>query len=131
MKLTHLAICASLIATPCAYAENTNPDFSYGKADAYQRVSQAVDSLSQWADGEYQEHELEGLFQRYPQDALVIKSTLDLVNQLKQQATQAQADGDQTRASALLFAAEATALYAANMPHLLEKRLDVQAQAAR
>jgi len=118
---------ASLLFAANAHAGGEGPDLSFGQLAPYQKVTDSVDNLSIWADGEYVEHEGEGLFKRYPEDGLVIRTTLALANELKQQAAQTK---DAHKARALLFAAEATALYAAKMPHLLEARIAQQQTAS-
>ena len=130
MKTPLLFTLACLLISSPTIADDSAPTLSYGQIDAYQRVNSSVDTLVSWADGEFLEHQQEGLFQQYPEEGRIIKTTLSLATELRQQATQAAASGDTSRASALLFAAEATALYAAQMPHLLEDRLAQQTRAA-
>ncbi|MBL1261051.1 MAG: hypothetical protein COB33_011025 [Thiotrichaceae bacterium] len=115
---------ASLVSIiPVALAESEEGTLSFSKQDAYHSVNNSIEMLTTWARGEYAEHEGEGLFTRHPEDGSVISATIALVNELKQLAAKARAEGDEMKARAYLFSAEATARYAAQMPHLLEDRL--------
>lgn len=118
----------SIIILPVANADDVGPALSFSKLDSYHSVNSSIETLTTWALGEYAEHEGEGLFARHPDDGAVISATIALVNELKQLAEKARAEGDETKARAYLFSAEATARYAAQMPHLLEDRLARQAK---
>ncbi len=113
-----------------AFANEKNSLLIFSKPSAYESVAESIESLSIWAKSEYQEHESEGLFKKYPNDGLVITETLNLTEVLKKLAAKAMRNGDDAKAKAYLFSAEATANYAANMPHMLEERLEKQANAA-
>ena len=120
------AILASLniISPSMASADDEGPELSFSKPDVDQAVNGSIELLTTWARGEYAEHEGEGLFARYPQDGTVISETINLVHELQQLAKKARSKGDETKARAYLFSAEATARYAAQMPHLLEDRIN-------
>jgi len=109
-----------------AQASGAGPLPSFSQVAGYESIHENIDSLSMWAQGEYAEHEGEGLFDTHPNDGAVIKATLVLVEELKQQAERAKVRGEIDKANALLLSAEATARYAAQMPHLLEKRITVE-----
>ena len=118
------AVCAVIcVIAPLSYADEAGPAPSFGDADAYAVVEKSVESLTAWAQGEYAEHDFEGLFTRQPKDGSVIKATISLANEFRLLAKQARLNGDTVKADAYLFSAEATARYAAQMPHLLEQRL--------
>jgi len=114
----------NIISPSMASADDEGPELSFNKPDAYQVVNGSIELLTTWARGEYAEHEGEGLFARYPQDGAVISETINLVHELQQLAKKARSKGDETKARAYLFSAEATARYAAQMPHLLEDRIN-------
>lgn len=108
---------------PAANASDEGPVLSFSQKDAYFSVNKSIELLTTWARGEYAEHEGEGLFKRYPEDGGVIQTTITLVSELKQLAMKARAEGNETKARAYLFSAEATARYSAQMSHLLEDRI--------
>jgi len=118
-----LAVIVFALPIANAGAGEEGSALSFSNLDAYNSVYSSVETLTTWAQGEYAEHENEGLFMRYPEDGGVISTTIALVNELKQLAIKARAEGDETKARAYLFSAEATANYAAQMPHLLEDRI--------
>jgi len=120
-----ILFCSLHLAATAALAETVEIPFSYQQAHNYQSVKQSVMSLYQWAQGEYAEHQTEGLFSQYPSDGEVITTTLQVVTDLLAQAELALQAGDTVKASALLYSAEATAYYAAKMPHMLESRVKI------
>ena len=120
IKLLAAIVTATSLMTGISQADDEGPALSYGKHNADEKVSSTIDMLVTWAEGEYAEHQGEGLFERHPQEGALIRATIDLAKQLKQDAT---ATSDSTHAKAMLYAAEAAARYAAQMPHLLEDRL--------
>jgi len=130
MKKYHVALVVlmslTVISPSVAFAGDDGPALSFNKPDAYQNVNSSIELLATWARGEYAEHQGEGLFARYPDDGAVINATNALVNELKLLAARARGGGDEAKARAYLFSAEATARYAAQMPHLLEDRLAEQ-----
>ena len=119
-KLFIATVMASSLLSSVSQAEDEGPALSYGKQDAHGVVSHTIDTLVTWARGEYAEHDGEGLFERFPQEGALIRATIELAQQLKRDAANS---ADRAQAQAMLFAAEATARYAAAMPHLLEDRL--------
>jgi len=118
-----ILVSLNIISPSIASADDKGPELSFTKPDAYQTVNHSIELLTTWARGEYAEHKGEGLFVRHPEDGGVISATAALVGELQQLAKKASAEGDKTKAHAYLFSAEATARYAAQMPHLLEARI--------
>jgi len=125
-----LILMTGLTCSNLALAKEENTLLTFSKPNAYESVTESIDSLSVWAKSEYLEHESEGLFEKHPNDGNVIKETLSLTKELKKLAAKAKADGNYAKAKAYLFSAEATANYAASMPHMLEDRLEKQAKVA-
>ncbi len=122
-KLTFIFMCFLFTNIGIAHADDEGPNLSYTKTNPHDEVSTAIDNLTAWAEGELAEHEMEGLFGAYPDEQKLIRQTIDLAKQLKQQADRAKNQGDQLKARTFYYSAEATARYAANMPHMLEARL--------
>ena len=106
-----------------SYADDEGPALSFNKPDVYTSIDHSIEIFSDWARGEYAEHHGEGLFDKHSEDGEVIKDTLSVVDELKKLAAQAESRGDVAMAHAYLFSAEATARYAAVMPHMLEARI--------
>ncbi len=123
IKLLLLIFCLVLFL---AQTVNAEPEPAFSQALPYQTLKDKIETLSVWAKGEYAEHEHEGLFKNHPRDGHVIKATIKLIDELTQRAAQAEMNGDDEKAQALLLSAEATARYAAHMPHLLEARLSTK-----
>ncbi len=119
IKLVLLALCLVSFFVQTTTAE---PASGFSQALPYQALKENIETLSMWAKGEYAEHEHEGLFKSYPSDGHVIRATIKLIDELTRRAAQAEIHGNDEEARALLLSAEATARYAANMPHLLEAR---------
>lgn len=131
MKLNTAVIAFfAIFSTFDVLASDAERQWVFSNVMAYQEVENTASALFTWAEAEYQEHENEGLFVRFPQDGKTIKATLDLAKVLKKRAAQVKATGDTAGSNALLFAAEATAYYATKMPHLLEDRINSQTQVA-
>lgn len=95
---------------------------SYAGGDPDHKVKEAVTSNLLWAEGEYQEHDREGLFEAYPSEGELILDMLALSEGLRDQAA-AMGAGELSAARAHYFSAEAVAQYAARMPHMLEARM--------
>lgn len=123
MKTTLFAMVVTALASVSAgsWADDGGIAMSYGKPNTHEAVGKTIDLMVIWAEGEFAEHQGEGLFKRFPDEGLMIRATIDLARQLKDEAANA---SDGAKAQALMYAAEATARYAAQMPHLLEDRLD-------
>ncbi len=114
----------ALICTPLAAgAEESGPAFSYTLQRSIQEMPQQIDNLLTWARGELAEHTGEGLFEEHAEEKQVIEEMIQLADSLQKQAKAAWDSGEKIKSRALFYAAEATARYAANMPHMLEHRL--------
>lgn len=118
--LTLALICCPLSAG----AEESGPPFSYRSEYSAQEMSRQIDNLLAWAKGELAEHTGEGLFEDRIEEKHMIEEMIKLAASLEQQANAAWDNGEKSRGRALYYAAEATARYAANMPHMLEDQED-------
>jgi len=118
-KITLLAGLLSL-ALSAAQAEDADQVLSY--AQPASKPAEAVAAMQAWAEGERQEHEAEGLFKTHPDAGRLVLDMLTVSKELEGQAQAAERAGDAARARAYYHSAEATAYYAARMPHLLEER---------
>lgn len=107
-----------------AQAGDDGVAMSYAGKNADSVVTEAVVSMQDWAKGEYDEHKGEGLFEKYPAEGQLILDMMALSKELQGKAEQAKKANDMPKARAYYFSAEATAHYAARMPHMLEDRLD-------
>ncbi len=116
-----MIVIGSLIATT-AFADEEGPAFSFEQSNAYDDIEKNVDMLTVWAKGEYIEHK--AVFEKHPEDDSIINATIALVEELKQRSKQAKKAGEQNKAQAYMLSAEATARYAAKMPHMLEERIE-------
>ena len=116
-----LLVSFNVIFVSAANADDEGPALSFSQPDTYNVVAKSVKMLSTWAQGEYVEHQ--SLFTKHPKDNAVILATMALVKELTQLSKKAKASGDEHKALAYLFSAEATARYAAILPHLLEERI--------
>lgn len=112
------------LSTALADDDESLPPFTYGSMENYQKVAAIADSYLKMADGELAEHELEGLFKDRPDDQKLIRAMIAEAQALLQQGQQAEKAGDAFKAQIYYHSAEATAYYAAYMPHLLESRLE-------
>ncbi len=106
-----------------AMAGDEGPDYAYGSKDNHQKVVSLIDGLLAWAEGELAEHELEGLYEDRPGEEQLVREMIARAKGLRQEGRDAEKSGLAAQAQAYFYAAEATARYAANMPHLLEARL--------
>ncbi len=111
-------------AIQSARAGDEGPPLAYLQGLTPQKMNRHFDALLAWAAGELAEHGGEGVFADHPGEKAVIEEMLVLARHLMEQSRQAKAQGDAARARALAYSAEATARYAARMPHLLEDRLE-------
>jgi len=130
-NLLTVSLLAMFAFSTNAAADNAPSLLSFNQPDVYKAVSNNIETLSNWARSEYIEHESEELFRKYPNDGQIIGETLTLVNELKKLAQKANAEGKHAKAKAYLFSAETTANYAANMPHMLEARLEQEASTTK
>jgi len=121
-KIVFAALVLGVIgASPAALADEGLP-LSYTERDANERVAENVTAMQAWAEGEYAEHELEGLFKKYPQDGKLLLEMAAVSKELQAKAEAARQAGELDKARAYYYSAEATAQYAAHMPHMLEQR---------
>ncbi|MFQ5486923.1 MAG: hypothetical protein ACE5ET_00570 [Gammaproteobacteria bacterium] len=124
-SLKTIALTVVLICTPLAAgAEESGPAFSYSLQRTVQEMPQQIDNLLAWARGELAEHTGEGLFEQHAEERQVIEEIIKLAASLQKQAKTAWDSGEKSKGRALYYAAEATARYAAQMPHMLEDRLE-------
>ena len=106
-----------------AHAEEEGPPLSYSTKNPDGQMAESVSTLLEWANGEAEEHDGEGLFKKHPAERVLIMDMLTLAKGLQAKGTAAQKAGDMAQARLSYHAAEAIANYAARMPHLLEHRL--------
>lgn len=123
MKLLTLSILLAIGLNSNLVTADEGPAWSYTSKNPNQEVDQAVSTAIGWAEGEYEEHVQEGLFKEHPAEGQLILDMIKLAKKTQAQATDAMAAGEIEQARASYFAAEATAQYAARMPHMLEARL--------
>ncbi len=121
-KLSILVLFMNSLIISGAHADDDGPQLSFAQQDAYSEVAKSVDMLTAWAKGEYVEHK--SIFSKHPKDDAVIKATIELIEEFRQLSKKAKKAGDNNKALAYLFSAEATAHYAARMPHMLEERIE-------
>ena len=105
-----------------AHAEEEGPPLSYSMKNPDGEMAESVSTLLEWAKGEVEEHDGEGLFKKHPADRVLIMDMLTLAKELQAKAAAAQKAGDAAQARLNYHAAEAIANYAARMPHMLEHR---------
>ena len=123
-QILTLALAATLgLAAVYAYADDEMPALSYAQDAPDEKVQARLDGLIAWAKGELAEHVGEGLFNGHSEEKRLIQGMIDWAEELRRQAAAASKRGDHNTARIRLFSAEATARYAALMPHLLEDRL--------
>lgn len=115
----------SAIINSSAFAEEEGMVLSYAQVDADKKIAETVDAMQAWAEGEYREHEGEGLFKKYPKEGLLLQEMTKVAKQLQVKAEAAKQAGELDKARAYYFSAEATAQYVARMPHMLEQRLKI------
>lgn len=112
------------LITGVALAEGDDAVLSYADKNPDSKMAAAVVSMQEWATSEYEEHKGEGLFQKYPADGQLILDMLAVSKEMQTKADAAKKANDMGKARAYYFSAEATAHYAARMPHLLEARVN-------
>ncbi len=123
-QILTLALAATLaLPAAYAYADDEMPVLSYAQESPDEKAQARLDGLIAWAKGELAEHVGEGLFNGRAEDKRLIQGMIDWAEELRRQAAAASRKGDHNTARIRLFSAEATARYAAQMPHLLEDRL--------
>ncbi len=125
MKHTAVRIlcCATLMGAASACAGEEGPAMSYAAKNPDEQMAESVNTLLEWAKGEVEEHDGEGLFKKHPADRVLIMDMLTLAKELQAKAVAAQQAGDMAQACLNYHAAEAIANYAARMPHMLEHRV--------
>lgn len=110
-------------ALTAVWAEDEGMPLSYSAPDPDNTLEQSVAAMQEWAQGEYEEHQSEGLFKKHPAEGRLITDMLALSRELQAQGEALKRAGDAAKARAYLFSAEASARYAAQMPHMLEHRM--------
>lgn len=96
---------------------------SFANKDADSEVAESIAAMQAWAEGEYEEHKGEGLFTKHPSEGQLIQDMLAVSKELLAKAEAAKTAGDTAKSHAYYYSAEATAQYAARMPHMLEHRI--------
>lgn len=131
MRRKSMLIPALLVAclAGAALADEVGPPPAYLDPDHAANVVEQIDALILWARGELVEHEGEGLYEDRPEDKALVEAMIERAQALRTSGDKAAAAGKRTEALSYYFAAEATARYAARMPHLLEDRLEDEAEA--
>ena len=112
----------SLAFTGAASADDKGPPLSYQAQNPEREMAESVSILIGWAKGELLEHQNEGLFKDRPQDEQLIQDMIAFATELQDQGAAAKKAGDRRKSRMYYNAAEATAQYAALMPHMLEAR---------
>ncbi|MEW6353924.1 MAG: hypothetical protein AB1469_06475 [Pseudomonadota bacterium] len=116
-------VIAGAVAATAAYAEEEGMALSFADKEGGSKVAESIAAMQAWAEGEYAEHEAEGLFKKHSAEGRLIKDMLALSRELQAQGEALKQAGDAAKARAYFFSAEATARYAAQMPHMLERRV--------
>lgn len=112
----------SLAFTGVANAGEEGPALSYQAQNPERGMAQSVNVLIEWAKGEMEEHQGEGLFKDRPQDEQLIQDLIAFAKELQAKGAAAKKAGDARKARVYYHAAESAAQYAARMPHMLEAR---------
>lgn len=112
-----------VVASAPARAAEEAMALSFVDKDADSKVAEAIAAMQAWAEGEYEEHKGEGLFTKHPAEGQLIQDMLAVSKELQAKAEAAKTAGDTAKSRAYYFSAEATAQYAARMPHMLEHRI--------
>ncbi len=107
-----------------ALAHDAGPPPAYLDAQADKAVLEQIDNLILWAEGELAEHEGEGLYEGHAEERDLVLTMIQRARALRSAGDDAGRAGRKVEALSYYFAAEATARYAAQMPHLLEDRLE-------
>ncbi|MCL5668426.1 MAG: hypothetical protein M1392_00130 [Gammaproteobacteria bacterium] len=95
---------------------------SYQAQNPEREMAQSVSGLIEWAQGELEEHQGEGLFKGRLQDEQLIQDMIAFAKELQAKGAAAKKAGDTRKARVYYHSAEAAAQYAARMPHMLEAR---------
>lgn len=112
-----------VVASAPARAAEEGMALSFVDKDADSKVAEAIAAMQAWAEGEYEEHKGEGLFTKHPAEGQLIQDMLAVSRELQAKAEAAKTAGDTAKSRAYYYSAEATAQYAARMPHILEHRI--------
>lgn len=113
----------SLAFTGVVNAGEEGPALSYSVQNPEREMVQSVSGLIEWAQGEMEEHQGEGLFKDRPQEEQLIQDMIAFAKELQGKGAAAKKAGDIRKARVYYYSAEAAAQYAARMPHMLEARL--------
>lgn len=126
MKRNTLALIMGVISlafTGVVNAGEEGPALSYSVQNPEREMVQSVSGLIEWAQGEMEEHQGEGLFKDRPQEEQLIQDMIAFAKELQGKGAAAKKAGDIRKARVYYYSAEAAAQYAARMPHMLEARL--------
>lgn len=123
--LLSIAVCAALAAPAAnALADDDGPRAAYREAKPAEAVLESIDTMIAWAQAELDEHVGEGLYKDHAEDKALVEAMIERARELRKSGEAAKG----ADALSYYFAAEATARYAARMPHLLEDRLEDEAE---
>jgi hypothetical protein len=122
LALALLSGTVAVATTPTRAAEE-GMALSFANKDADSEVAESIAAMQAWAEGEYEEHKGEGLFTKHPSEGQLIQDMLAVSKELLAKAEAAKTAGDTAKSHAYYYSAEATAQYAARMPHMLEHRI--------
>ncbi|MDP1709137.1 MAG: hypothetical protein Q8L89_08770 [Gammaproteobacteria bacterium] len=111
-----------LAFTGAVNAGEEGPALSYQAQNPEQEMAASVSGLIEWAKGEMEEHQGEGLFKYRPRDEQLIQDMIAFAEELQAKGAAAKKTGDMRKARVYYHSAEAAAQYAARMPHMLEAR---------
>lgn len=125
LKRNTLALIMGVISLTFIGAVNAGeegPALSYQAQNPEQEMAESVSVLIEWAQGEMEEHQGEGLFKGRPQDEQLIHDMIAFAKELRDKGAAAKKAGDMRKARVYYHSAESVAQYAARMPHMLEAR---------
>jgi hypothetical protein len=130
--MKHIALAVAILSSvmgatlSLALAEEEGIALSYTERDVDSKIAGNVSAMQAWAEGEYQEHEGEGLFKKYPKEGQLLLEMAKVSRELQAKAEAAKQAGELDKARAYYFSAEASSQYAARMPHMLEHSLETK-----
>ena len=111
-----------VVVTAPTHAAEEGMALSFANKDADSKMAESIAAMQAWAEGEYEEHKGEGLFTKHRAEGQLIQDMLAVSKALQGKAEAAKTAGDAAKSRAYYYSAEATAQYAARMPHMLEQR---------
>lgn len=122
LTLVFLGGVLGVMLNPALADEKKHAPLSYAGEDADSKIAGAVVAMQDLAKGKYEAHKAEGLFEKHPAEGQLILEMVAVSRELQAKAETAGKAGDTAKARAYNFSAEATARYAAKMPHMLKAR---------